>query len=271
LSGIEGIPLAAGCSELDIARLIRFAILVSASNDEIVSLFGKLHNMQHEDGSWRSIGRTAYIVINLLDCYEALAKAMTTDTELNEVIYNAILYLRAAYDEATGTWDRDIQATAKAAHAIGMHNRRFAYSTQDFFETIRREVRQVDRSEGVREMRRELAELRELAKSCRESARTAVAEREATMQSVELFRSDERRLARYETIWRVIATTSSLLLAGLVVSLFVHQFQVAISLFSEIGSLLPLIISAVLAVPITIAMQPRKFTARHKIAGKQES
>ena len=264
ISGIGTIARSSGYSELDIVRLIKVAVLVSSPDEDLEVLFKALRELQREDGSWRSTGRTAYIVIGLMECYEALTKAMTSDTELNEVIYNAMLHLRSTYDEATGSWDRDIQATAKAAQAIGMHNKLFAYSTQDFFETIRREVRQVDRSEGIREMRRELAELRERAKTSGAEARTACQQMETAVRCVEDLRAEQHRISRHETSWRVIATTSSLLLIGLLVSLVIHQYNAAVSLFSEIGSLLPLIISALLAVPITLAMKPSRTTAHLK-------
>jgi hypothetical protein len=270
ISGIGSIALSSGYSELDIIRLIKVAVLVSSPDEDIETLFKALQKLQQDDGSWRSTGRTAYIVIGLMECYKALAKAMVSDTELNEVIYNAILHLRSTYDETTGSWGKDIQATAKAAQAIGMHNKLFAYSTQDFFETIRREVRQVDRSEGIREMRRELAELRKRAKTSGEQARSASQQMETAVRCVDTLRLEQHRIARHETSWRVVAVTSSFLLTGLIVSLVIHQREAAVSLFSEIGSLLPLIISAVLAVPITLAMKPSKVIV-HRMMGTESA
>jgi hypothetical protein len=256
LAVVTASSLASGHSELDILRSIKVAVVIGTAPEEIENLFKKLRALQSLDGYWRSAGRTAYVVISLIQNYHPLVQALEGDADLNEVIYNAILYLRATRDQSTGTWGKDIQTTAKAAQALGMHNKLFAHSTQDIFETIRHEVSEIDRSEGIREMRRELSQLREATDKSRREAKKAEHLYQRAQQDAARALLSNNIYAKKSFKWRLIGTVSSMLLLGLIISLGLSQRAAAVAIFSEIGSALPLILGAVISIPLTFVTSP---------------
>lgn len=239
----------AGSTELDLVRTIRFATLVGASFEELLRLLKALKSRQRVDGAWHSVGRTSHVVIGLLSCHDALVQ-LEPEESLNELIYKAVLYLMSTYDDAAGNWLGDIQATATAARAIGLHNKKYAFSTQELFETISQQIKQVDRSENIRAIRRELASIRSDVVTSREQFEKLEARSMDT-------KARHEQLERREFIWRCIGTVSTLLLTGVGISLFVNFRMVAKALISEFGSVLPLIAGAVLAVPVTAVLSQK--------------
>lgn len=147
---------------IDVSRAINLAISVGATKETIRNLFDRLLKNQEKNGSWDdNIRRTAHIVVNLMTSYGDLKKNLIDNTVqttyLNELLYKAILYLRSTYNEETGNWNDNIQTTAKSAQAIGMHNKKFGYAQHELFETLQREIKHIDNSNMMREIRSELS------------------------------------------------------------------------------------------------------------------
>lgn len=244
----------ASSGELDAVRVLRLGVLLGTSNWNLIRIFQKLKSLQRQNGSWGSTVRTAHVVEALLAAYDPLSNALADDMELNGAIYSGVLHLRSAFDARHGNWADDIQSTAKSVSALVQHNKRFAYSTQDFHDVIQRGVTEYERGAELAEMRAELALLR---------AQAATADKglqQAQMTSLETKKKLDAIHTQFETQrvttrrLRAIATVANMLLIGLIASMLVNQREVLFKLVSEVGSLLPLIVGAIIAIPITNAL-----------------
>lgn len=150
----------ANITELDICRLIELHI-IQDTVDSIQPYIIELKKKQNIGGKWVNIRRSATILVFLLSNIDKIPSSEILD----EMIYNGILYLRSSYKWKLSNWDNDIQATAKALHAIGLYNSIFHYSTQDFFKTLEVESDKVyaasvvlNVSESIRNLRYETNE-----------------------------------------------------------------------------------------------------------------
>jgi hypothetical protein len=250
--------------ELDAVRMLRLGVLIGASVSSLNGLFQKLQALQRSDGSWGSTVRTAHVIDALLDSHDVLGKAVADDAELNGAIYSGVLHLRSTFNERQGNWSDDIQSTAKAIGTLAKHNKRFAYSTQDFHDVIRRGTADYERGAELAEMRADLAFLRMHAarsqgalEAARRETREVTSNLEALDTAAQLQKVTTRRL-------RAVSTVSTMLLAGVLLSLIVNQREALFKLVSEIGSLLPLIIGAIIALPLTRALSKEESSLSSK-------
>ncbi|WP_316186254.1 MULTISPECIES: hypothetical protein [unclassified Bradyrhizobium] len=124
-------------TELDICRKIAVLILCY-ENTEAISLLVELKQMQSSDGMWVSTKRTAFVLLFLLQSVLPWCPPQEKG-RIDEMIFSGVNFLRSQYDDKVRNWGQDLQITAKALHAIGLYNRLYGYSTQDFFERIRLE------------------------------------------------------------------------------------------------------------------------------------
>lgn len=154
-----------GASETDICRLINLC-LISGKIDYVDEYLTVLRDRQSTKGKWTNIGRTAYVIIFLLENIHSFAAYGKDSIVIDEMIYNGILYLRSTYDWSSSNWKSDIQATAKAIHAISLYNEHFKYSTQDFFETLQFEGERINAAvvmknatDGINILRQKVNEL----------------------------------------------------------------------------------------------------------------
>lgn len=122
-------------SEIDLCRNISVCIVCGERENEILELLRQLKRNQNPSGKWTNTGRTAHALVFLLNNFNVLKGIPNSDVSIDDLIYNGILYLRSEYNWKNH-WDNDIQATAKAIHAIGLYNKHYKYSTQDFFKTL---------------------------------------------------------------------------------------------------------------------------------------
>lgn len=123
-------------SEIDICRNLSICLLCKDKFIEINNLLSLLERIQTPSGKWTNTGRTAHVLVFLLKNMETFNTNLENVSIIDKMIYNGILYLRAEYNLKNASWDNDLQASAKAIHAIGLYNKKFQYSTQDFFKTL---------------------------------------------------------------------------------------------------------------------------------------
>lgn len=240
--------------ELDAVRVLRLGVLLGTSASHLIRIFRKLQSLQRSDGSWGSIVRTAHVVEALLDAYDPLSAALSDDIQLNSAIYSGVLHLRSTFDARLGNWGGDIQSTAKSISTLVKHNKRFAYSTQDFHDVINRGVAEYERGSELAEVRADLASLRVRAAASDKGLEQAKATLLDTKERLDALATEFKKQRATTRRLRAISTVSSMLLMGLIVSMLVNQRDTLWKLVSEIGSLLPLVIGAIIAIPITNAL-----------------
>jgi len=253
-----------GLGEMDLCRLAA-ACLKCGNQEQVVGrLVERLAALKGPDGSWRTTARTAHVLVALLSNLDDFGEAAGARVDLHDLVYNAVIALRSRYREDQGSWDGDIQATATATLAIELHNRTFRYSTQEFFESIRFDTDRIRGSAVVQDRLEEMAELR--SEADRQRTRLAELAAEVATRDRRLIETDESttRANRSVTRNRVVATTSSVLLVGIVLTLISKYPQTARALFLEVGPVLPLLLGALIAVPITVLMTARQSNRNDK-------
>lgn len=99
-------------------------------------IIAELKTRQSNDGVWRNISETAEISISLLELDMCCTSSTLPINELNESINKAISYLYQKYDNNKKCWYDDINTTVKATHAIGLFDKVYNFSANDFFYDI---------------------------------------------------------------------------------------------------------------------------------------
>jgi Fe2+ transport system protein B len=153
-------------SEIDLCKNISVCLVCENREKEIIELLVHLKRNQTPSGRWTNTGRTAHVLVFLLNNLSKLKSISNTDISIDDMIYNGILHLRSEYNWKNANWDNDIQATAKAIHAIGLYNKQYKYSTQDFFKTLEIESDKIysatvihNVSESMRKLRQQSNEM----------------------------------------------------------------------------------------------------------------
>ena len=196
-------------TEIDVCRQIECCLLCESSNQErLKELLANLRRRQSPDGLWTNTGRTAHVLVFLLERLDVISSLKYEDAAGNiceQLIYNGVLALRSKYNWSNGNWDNDLQATAKATHAIGLYNARYKYSTQDFLKVIESETEQMQSSGLVCNLSERLSQL---FNEANEGAKSTLLLKEANRQSA-AFR-------KLEIVWRLAAfCCASVLVAGI--------------------------------------------------------
>ncbi|NOQ24514.1 MAG: hypothetical protein GQ564_04055 [Bacteroidales bacterium] len=147
-------------SEIEICQIISIYLLNQETNEnEIKHLLKYLKNNQIL-GAWNSnIGRTAKVLIFLLQNFDNLKSKYINENDLADMVYRGILYLRSKCNNKN--WgNEDIQATAKAAHAIFLNNERNRASMYDHevLKIIEEENSEITYSEIIEDLTNNLRE-----------------------------------------------------------------------------------------------------------------
>jgi hypothetical protein len=96
-----------------------------------------LRDRQDPHGNWKHISETAEITLMLLEAYDARSKIDHELHTINTVITKGVEALHSQYNARTGLWADDIAATAKAMNAIGLYDKLFNFSINDFFSDLK--------------------------------------------------------------------------------------------------------------------------------------
>jgi hypothetical protein len=244
-------------SDMDLVRVVQLTHNTSALESVLTASLVELKLRQDDSGLWSSVGRTANILTNILEI-EVAPPSMAHDSEWDEAVFRAVEALRGNFSHEWNSWGGIIQDTAMSVHALGMYRSRYDVESQELFETIEADVRSSRRSASVGRARIDLSELfaRELEREGDLRARTR--EIESSRRQV---LTDSKALARAQrkaTVFQIFGGASFLLLAALFVSFLLMQREALKEVLSGTGSLLGLVIAAMITVPIVLLLTPRK-------------
>lgn len=243
-------------SEMDLVRLVQLTYNSPALESVLVASLMELRNRQDSTGLWGSVGRTANIVTSLLEIEDG-PPCLAKDPQWDEAISRAVEALRGSYSDELNSWGGIIQDTAMSVHALGLYRSRYDVESQELFETVEADARSSERSSTVGRARIDLGELfaRELLRES--DLRTLKGEVEsARLRSVEDSRvlADEQRKA---AVFQIFGGVSFLLLTALLISFWLSQRDALIDVLAGTGSLLGLVLGAIIAVPVTLILSPR--------------
>jgi len=143
-----------------------------------------------------------------------------------------------------------------SAHALGLYRSRYDVESQELFETVEADARSRQRASSVGRARIDLGELfaRELKRE--ESLRALRQEVDAARRQRVTDAKGLSHARRKATIFQVFGGASFLLLVTLLASFLTSQREALKSVLSGTGSLLGLVIGAIIAVPITLLLSP---------------
>ena len=247
-----------GYAEVDICRMIRLCLEYGTMDVIADRLLGALGASQGINGMWRTPTRTAHVVITLMENLDALTAISGGESTISDMLNAAVLYLRSEYDEVNHNWGGDLQASAKAIHALGLHNMVFRYSTQEFIGSIRQEGDRIDTGLAVQSTRLEMSRMREGL--TREKAKVRLLTNDLNVARAAVERKDAglRKAFRSLTWHRVIATVSLSLLLAIVTSLLASHRPTAKAIVGEVGSLIPLLLGCLVAIGFDLLIKPRQ-------------
>ncbi len=169
----------------------------------------------------------------------------------------AVEALRAGYDQELTSWGGIIQDTAMSVHALGLYRAHFDVESQELFETVEADTRLTLRAPSVGRARIDLAEL--FARDLKREGRLRDLEQDlADVRTDARFAAAGISVARRKAaIFQVFGGTSFLLLMTLIATLLVSDRTALWNVVASTGSLMGLVIGAVIAVPITVLLSPK--------------
>jgi hypothetical protein len=223
--------------EIALCRYLESAIICCGASDEKVPwLLDALERLQSPNGSWGNIGRTAHVLLIILTNWDQLrinSMPSGLKNKVESMIYRGTLYLRGRFNWGKGSWEDDVQATAKATHAIGIHNRIFSYSTQDFLHALGLENDKIESTHLLSIQATTIGQLRDTAHASKGfQSNLTVAEKRVKTMILQL------------RIWQPIAVCSLLMLIALLSHLYLKQRQALKDTLDAIG-IVPMVFGAV--------------------------
>lgn len=217
-------------TEVELCRFIEACLMHGQdSSGRISKLLHGLSNRQATSGAWSNIGRTAHVLVFLLDNLDSLKVATDSSGDMarcENMIYNGVLYLRTSYDWDNANWNDDLQATAKASHAIGLGNKKYEYSTQEFLDTLKGESETIQSANLIRTLGNRL-----------NTARNQVAVTLGEVSELKAANDRTARLLRVEPLWRHLAFCLGALLIGLSTYLLFENRKVLVDAIKSISIL----------------------------------
>jgi len=266
-------------SEIDLCRTISVCLLCENREAEIVDLLRKLKTIQTPSGRWTNTGRTAHVLVFLLKNLLRLKSLASAEINIDDMIYNGILHLRSEYNWKNANWDNDIQATAKAIHAIGMYNRLYKYSTQDFFKTLEVESDKIysatvihNVSESMRMLRQRTNEMLLKIESLTEAnlkRQQELQEHKEKIEACELYESENVKQVK---IARTVATICATLLLTMIFYLGVKHPQGAMKAIEQLdvwGIILGFVVALLLTNLAQNTILKSELVNRAKLKGRK--
>ena len=189
------------CTEIEVCNWMAFFLSQKpVSSENVMALLDNLRERQSPGGEWTNTGRTAHVLVFLLEYWSDLEPILDVSGERNaaeSIVYDGILSLRGQYNWRAGNWNGDLQATAKAAHAIRLFNAKYKLSTQDFLRAIDTEGQAMQASALLQDMNHALDKLR------RDNSEEA-----GQVRALENLLRQRTMFRKAEFVWRVLALTS---------------------------------------------------------------
>ncbi|PZA12188.1 hypothetical protein DNX69_09265 [Rhodopseudomonas palustris] len=252
LASVEQVP---SLSNIDLVRYIQLSGGVATLETVLVASAKELARRQGADGLWGSIALTALIVVTLVEA--AISReGERSAAAIQNVVAHAVEGLRANFKNSTEPWGGIIQDAALAVQALGLFRSTYDAGSQELFESLEAESRLPRQSVGFGKIRVDLKELfaRDLFKDKKIKELGHLGE--AQDKEIERLRADAVRARSSMSIFRMLGFVSLLLLVTLVASFWFGERQALLNVVASTGSLLGLVIGALIAVPITYLVSP---------------
>lgn len=240
-------------STMDLVRLVQLTYDVPTLESVFTAAVAELMHRQDESGLWGSVGRTANIVTSILEVED-----LVLDVEWDEAVSRAVEALRGGYRQDLRSWGGNIQDTAMSVHALGLYRSRYDVESQELFETVEADARSCQRSPSVGHARIDLSELFARERKREENLQALSREVSEARQVMAAASQERARSQRRASIFQVFGGVSFLLLIALMFSFLLSEREALAHVLSSTGSLLGLVIAAIIAVPITLLLSPRE-------------
>jgi hypothetical protein len=252
LASIDQIP---SLSDIDLVRFVQLSASASPLEAVFASCIRELARRQGADGLWSSIALTSLIVVTLVEGVTT-KEGERHDAEIRDVVARAIEGLRSKFRMNSEPWGGVIQDIALAVQALGLFRATYDVGSQEIFESLEAESRMSRQSVGIGKIRVDLKELfsRDLAKDKKiRDLSHIIADQKQTLS---LLREATKSAHRSMSIFRVTSGVSVLLLISLVASFWFGDREALLNVVAGTGSLLGLVIGALIAIPITYIVSP---------------
>lgn len=244
-----------GFSEIDLVRLVQLTCSVPALESVLNASMEELKKRQNSNGLWVSVGRTANILTSILEIEDELS-SLTEDKDWNESVSRGIEAIRGSYDAELCSWGGIIQDTAMCVHALGLYRARYDVESQELFETIESDTRASNIESSVGRARIDLGDLfaRELRREKKlKELKTKMSKTNEEIDNISKKLTKEHNKA---SIFQILGGACFLLLIALLVSFGMSEMQALKNVLTSTGSILGLVVGAIIAVPITLLLSP---------------
>lgn len=245
------------CTEMDLCRYLSLCILLQKQSGQCETIIQQLKILQAINGRWTNVGRTGHVLTFLIKNLHEMESLISNPTSINiaDIIYQGILYLRSEYKADLGNWDNDLQATAKAVHAIGLYNDSFQYSTQDFFRTLERDRETMQYTKSLNEIGQNMNKIRSRMILLENKHEALLKTRNELQQVVDENEVFELKLQRENQRIRTAITVVGSMLLSLLLTLGINYFDTFEQLFSEVGSLINIVVAFIFGLLLTNFVQ----------------
>ncbi len=243
----------AAYSNADLTRLLELASSSEGNDGLRLAATQLLVDRQDDTGRWGTSSETGAVVASLLQ--SSLA-------DEPQPVYDAILRgveaIQADFNASTSSWGENVQHTAACIRALGLFNRSQHHASQEALEVVELRSLVANRAAVIGQARLDLAGL-----FAREQERELQLRQMAQqVAAVEQERDTLSEQASHETrraLWfQRLAVVAALLLLGFVGSLLVGQPKALLHIVSGAGSVLGLVVGAIIAVPVTLWLAPHQ-------------
>lgn len=253
-------PAQTGTSELDLIRTLEFAALTGPPCDQRSEVLDRLLEMQAANGAWADERRTGLVCDILARVIRGTISAEDQRHAIDVALFKGVNFLRSL--RLSGRTDAEPLASALALRALDSFNRALPISTQDFLPEIGRSADETIQSNALRassqyidECLRQITDLKRRVSVNSEAAAEASQRASVTYAELRAIKSARRSDLVAAQKWRFFATTGGALAIGLIGSLAVFHQETLKSLATELGSILAVMVSAVVGAIAGLVMQ----------------
>lgn len=245
------------CDTIELTQVLELALVLGVEgpssepglDGDITSILSVLRSRQGSDGEWRNISETGEVTLSLVRLAQQHPR-LTDDDDATEAILQGVGFLLRDFDPRLGNWKDDINATAKAAHALALFDKHSGLSASDFFADIQARIELRADAEALESgLTHQGALLTHLFRN--EGALTETANQLAAAQA--MLRTQGSRLRRHRVIIfgaAVVALVTGSTLALVLGILFLSYRDVATKLLGDWHGYL---ISAFVGIVFTLA------------------
>jgi hypothetical protein len=135
------------CDTVELTQVLELALVLGAEEPpsepdctgDISSILSILRSRQGANGEWRNISETGEVTLSLIRLAQKHPR-LADDYDATEAILQGVGFLLRDFDPRLGNWQDDINATAKAAHALALFDKHSGLSASDFFADIQARI-----------------------------------------------------------------------------------------------------------------------------------